>query len=840
MSRRRTAVLLLAPLLLAAAPSEVPSPESVLGFPPGKDRTLADWTEIAGYFRTLDVASPRVAVEELGKTTQGRPFLLATLTSEANHARLPEIRRANLRLADPRGLPAEEARRLVTEGKVIVALHHGIHATEVAATQTAMETAAWLARGDDPEAREVLENVVVLMLPSHNPDGTQMVTDWYEKTLGTAWEGADPPFLYHPYTGHDNNRDWYMFTQVESRLTVTHLYERWRPQVVHDLHQMGRTAARLFVPPYLDPWEPNVDPALRAAANGLGAHVAAQLTAEGKTGVVINAIYDAWSPSRAYPHTHGGIRLLSEVASARLATPVEVKPAELGARTGYDAKVASWNHPAPWPGGPWRVRDIMDYQLSATRAVLLHAARHRSYWLQNFLDVNRRAATRTSPHAFVAPAGQKDPHAVRGLLEVLRLAGVEVHRAKEPFGAAGRTFPAGSFVVAMAQPTSGFAKTVLERQAYPDLRVYPGGPPLKPYDVTAHTLPLLMGVEVVEARDAFAAALEPVADPQVPGRIEGGGRWLALGHRTGDLVAAGRLLAKGVPVRWALDPVTAKAGVVPAGALLVPASARALLTPLAAELGLQATALDALPRSLALDRPRVGLYQSYQPSMDEGWTRFVLERLAVPYVTLHDADVRAGNLRARFDAVVIPEQSASSLRAGRAPGTLPAEYTGGLGKEGGAALAAFVEAGGTLVALNTASEYAIAELGLPVANALAGVGTEFYCPGAILRVSVDTAHPLAHGLDASSVAWFEDGPAFELAEGAGTVVARYPEEDPLLSGWLLGGSKLEGRAALVEVPKGKGRVVLFGYRPQYRAQSWATYMPFVNALYLASAVPRRS
>jgi len=293
------ALLLCAASALTAVAAEVPSPESVLGFRVGEDRKLADWTQIVGYFQKLAAASPRVRVENVGATTEGNPFLVVTITSEANMARLEEIRRANLRLADPRTLSEDDARALIESGKTIVALNHGIHSTEVGASQTSMETAYALATGQDPDTLDILDKTVIVMLPSHNPDGTQKVVDWYRKSLGTPWEGGQIPFLYHKYTGHDNNRDWYMFTQVETQLTVKHLYDRWRPQVIHDLHQMGTRAARIFAPPYVDPWEPNVDPALIEAVNGIGTSVAARLTTEGKRGVVIHALYDAWTPSSA-------------------------------------------------------------------------------------------------------------------------------------------------------------------------------------------------------------------------------------------------------------------------------------------------------------------------------------------------------------------------------------------------------------------------------------------------------------------------------------------------------------------------------------------------------------
>ena len=827
---------LLAPT--APAATVVPAPESVLGFSPGEDRKLADWGQVLAWLKALAAASGRVRVEEVGRTTEGRPFVIVTVTSEANAARLEEIRLANARLADPRGLSDEEAERLVHQGRTVVAMAYSIHSTEVGGTLAALRLLYHLASSDDPRVRVMLDATVLLVVPSHNPDGTDVVTDWYRRQLGTPFEGTSPPFLYHPYVGHDNNRDWFMFTQPETRLTVRSLYHRWHPQIVHDVHQMGPRGARIFVPPYADPWEPNVDGALVAAVNALGAHVAASLITAGRSGVVTGAIFDAWTPARAYPFTHGGVRLLSETASARLATPIEVTPEERERRgAGYDPRAASANYPVPWPGGTWRLADIVETQFRASLAILEHAALNREFWLRTALAVNRRASRRREPFAFVVPAEQRDPSAVARLAEVLRLGEVEVHRARAPFEAGGRTYPAGALVVRMQQPASAFAKALLERQRYPDLREHEGGPPRRPYDVTAHTLPLLLGVEVVTASAPFAADLEPVAEGRAPpGRVEGSGPRLALGHASGELAALGSLLKEGVPVSWALTPFTDSGRPFPAGTLLVPGSARRAVSSLAGGLGFVARAVRAEPRALRLRRPRVGLYRSWVPSMDEGWTRFVFEKeMGVAYQTLHDREVRGGGLRDRFDAVVLPDQSPASLLNGHAKGSMPEAFVGGLGREGTAALRAFVEGGGTLVALDSASVFAIEQLALPVKNVLAGVEpSAFFCPGSILGARADPTQPLAHGLPERTPVWFEGSPAFEVEKGA--VVLRY-DEDPLLSGWLLGGERLKGRAALAEVPLGKGRVVLFGFRPQYRAQSRVTYAALLNALYLSAAEP---
>ena len=476
--------------------------------------------------------------------------------------------------------------------------------------------------------------------------------------------------------------------------------------------------------------------------------------------------------------------------------------------------------------------------IAASLAVLDHAARNRVFWLRTALGTARRASARRDPFAFVIPAEQRDPLAAARLFEILHTGGVEVHRARAGFVAGGQTWSAGSHAISMQQPASAFARTLLQRQRYPDLRAEPGGPPRRPYDVTAHTLPLLLGVRVEPIAAPFTADLERVEVPLVaPGRIDGDGPHLALGHTSGDLVALGRLLAAGVDVRWGLEPFADRGRSFDVGTLLVPSSAREKLEPLVFELGLSAHGVHARPRALRLRAPRVGLYRSWVPSMDEGWTRYVFEReMSVPYRNLHDREVRAGRLRDRFDAIVLPDQAATTLLSGHAPGSLPEEYTGGLGTEGMEALREFVEDGGTLVALDSATSLVIGQMDLPVRDVLADVDPgEFYCPGSILRVRTDPSRPLAHGLPEALPVWFESSPAFEADEDA--VVALYTDEEPLLSGWLLGGDRLRGRAALVEVELGKGRVILFGFRPQYRAQSRVTYTALLNALYLSAARP---
>ena len=771
---RRTTRRALAPLDTPSFLPAVPAPADVLGFTPGDDRRLASWAQMLDYFHRLDAASDRVKLEELGQTTLGRPFVVATISAPENMARLDEFKEIQRQLADPRTLGRDadkQAARLVARGKTVVLITCGIHSTEVGGNLTSMLIAHRLASSDDAEVRDILQNCIVLLVPSLNPDGVDIVKNWYDKTLGTPYEGTSPPELYHKYTGHDNNRDWYAFTQVETQLTVDKIHNVWHPQIVHDIHQQSDVGSRIFLPPYMKPVEPNVPPQIVAGYTELGNYMAADLRAKGFKGITTDSTYDAWTPARAYSHYHGGVRILSETASARLATPTTVKFSDLRSREGYDPQKESANFGPLWPGGEWHLRDITNYMTAGAFALLRHAAEHRQEWLQRFYEIGKEAVRprrEGEVFAYVLP-----PAPNRGvLLDIFKRGGVEV-TWPQPFKLNGTSYDAGTVVIPMAQPYGAFAKALLEPQHYPDLRD-PSGQPIAPYDVTAHTLSLLMGV-----------GAQPVLSPfKVPPPRRG------LGY--GDPIVPPKQVDYGV-----------------------------------------------------------ALYKSHVPAMDEGWTRWLLDnyvweisnrpytRGRLSYSSIEDQEIRRGNLRAKYNAIIIPDQAPRLILNGYRAGTMPPELTGGLGEAGVKALREFVEAGGTLVALNDASDFAIEQLKLPVRDITEGLKqTEYYAPGSILRTELDTSHPVAQGMPRESIAWVENSPVFEVdARDMERVhiIARYPiDHDPLLSGWLLGGRKLWGKAALVEVTLGKGRVYLFGFRPQYRGQSFATYPLLFNALRVKS------
>ena len=825
-------------LFLSALPAfgALPTPDSHFGHAMGADRKLVRWADVVGYFRALDAASDAVVVNELGQTTEGRPLIVAAIASPETIGDLERYRGIVAKLADPRSTDPDVAAELVVEGKPVILITCSIHSTEVASTMTAAQFAHDLLAIDTPRHRAILENTIILLVPSLNPDGVDKVHAWYERWLGGPHEGAPMIELYHKYLGHDNNRDWYIFSQQETRLVVEKLHNAWRPQIVYDVHQMGTEGARIFVPPWIDPIDPNIDPLIAQQANAFGTAMAVDLTSAGKKGVLVNGIYDYFSPARHYQSYHGAVRLLSESASARYATPVTIERSALTRKgRNYDAQSSSWNFLEPWQGGEWRLRDIVENQLITFESVLYSAALRRVDLLRNFYKIGQRVIERGSGRAFVVPREQHDRNAATRLLRTLRFGDVEIERAVKTAEIGSKTIHEGDHIVRLDQPYGAFAKTLLEVEEYPAARIYPDGPPKRPYDVTAHTLPLLMGVETFELESEVSDISSPVDEiVPAPGRLAEGNELLLSPSFDSSWIAVNRLLTAGVPVhRRSTD-----------GAFLIPAdeTVRNRLQGLATDLGLDFEASDTEAAQHArLRRPRVAIYAGHVPIMDEGWTRWLLEHYEFPFESIGNKEVVAG-IDGKYDVLILADASEQVLadgyqhQYGEGESIVPPEYRAGIGKQGAAALKSYVSAGGTILALNRAASYAIDGLGLPVENVVDKVSdSRFFAPGTLVNVEADLSHPLCFGMQRESAAWFESGPVFRVRRSHSTRVGRalrYPASGVLASGWLLGESYMADRVAVVDVPEGKGRVVLFGIRPQYRGQSNATFKMVFNGLFL--------
>jgi len=880
-------LLLLGAVLVAPAGAfgQVQTPEAFFGFRIGTDGELARYTRIVDYFAHVGEWSDRVRFEALGTATRGAPYVMATISSPANLANLPRLIEINRRLADPRGLSDEDAYRLAREGRPMYLVYASIHATEVGNTQALTEALHRLATETSPEIQELLDNIVILMIPSQNPDGQVLVVNHWNDTKGTSYDRRFPD-LYHPYVGHDNNRDWFMFTQKETRLVIEKVHKVYKPQLTHDMHQMGSTGARIFVPPYLDPYDPNVHPILAQEQSQVGMAMAGALISQGMTGVTFNAQYDLWTPARQYMVYHGQPRILTEIASVDVADPFVN---QAGADRPLGPQERRWNFPAPYRSGEWRLRQIVDYGQTALFAGFAHMAKYRVDWLENFYRVHRDWVTYDDgPYAFVIPATQRDPFETFELLDTLHFAEVEVHQAEAPFIAGGTPYDAGSWVVKLAQPYGAFAKTMLERQDYPDLRLFPGGPPQPPYDVTAQTLGLLMGVAVDTVHAPFDADLrrleriEPAPAP-MPARP----RWAyAFGPESNAaFLAVAKLQAEGVPVfRTAAEAAVGGRRLAP-GTWIVPATAaaRAAVAEVANRSGLQVVGLDrAVPTEAHRLKPgtRIGLWKAAN-NMPAGWMMWLFEQYGFNFRTIASTDFE-GDLSDSYDVIVLPS---GTTRRNIVSGLNSAEHAEmwrwafGVGDEGWAKLAAWVRDGGHLVAIGSAVETARQLLDLPIETVLpapnaggGGARTEtgsvpasdvirtlrnafqspaalaetlttqvvpansvFYCPGSLLANEFDTTHPVAYGMPASWPVFFRFDQAYRMRPSFDTpsrVVARYPESGELVaSGWLLGGDLLRDQANVVAFEVGRGSVVTLGSQIDFRAQPRATFKLLFNAIF---------
>jgi hypothetical protein len=839
-------------VLVAAAEAQgIQSPEQRFGFKMGADTKLVKWPEIVEYFQALDAASDKVTVAEIGKSTLGNPIIVAYISSPQNLANLDKYKSISQRLAKPRNLTPEEAGRLVAEGKVVASISCSIHASEIAASQLSMELAYDLVTRDTPQIRQILDNVILLLAPSHNPDGNIMVIDWYNKNLGTPFENAPMPWLYHKYVGHDNNRDWYMLNLQETRVVTDFYFQQWFPQVLYDIHQMGRSGARLFVPPFLDPLNPNVHPLVWRETNLIGTNMFRELEERGKTGVADSIAYTSWwqGTSLMQPWWHNMGSVLTEGASADLATPVFQKPEELtGNRPGLLEYRLSRNFTHPWPGGWWRLRDLVEYEYAAAMAFLDTAAKYRENFLRNISTMGRDAIEKGKqepPYAFIVPANQHDPNTAVKMLNILMMQGAEVHQANADFVADSVKYPKGSWVLLLSQPFRPFVKDIMEAQVYPDLRWYPGGPPIPPYDVAGYTLPLQMGVKTVAVASAFDADLSPIKKAELaPGKVEGAGTAYIIGHGTNDsLIAVNRLLKAGAEVYWSQQAFTAGGSEYPAGTIVVPAKAgvQAQMTSIAKELFLPVRAASGVTgQGYRLKPIRVALYNPWGGNADEGWTKWLFEQYEFPFTEVHNAEIKAGDLRGRFDVVVLAEQSMDGILKGIPEGTIPPEYAGGIDNDGLVDLKEFVEAGGTLITIGASGALPIKGFGLPVRDVLDGVKDDvFFCPGSILQVEVDTKSPVGFGMEPKASAFFARNSAYEIVPSFTSaepkVVAKYAAQGLLQSGWILGEKNLADRAAVVDVPWGKGHVVLLGFKVQNRAQPHGTFKLLFNALYFGTA-----
>jgi len=822
---RSLRLLLACGFFLGLSAQEITTPEKFFGFQLGADKKMARWDKIVEYYAVLEKQSAgRMKVTNMGPTSMGNPFLMVIITSPANMGKLDRLREVNSRLSDPRGLSEAQAPALVGEGKAIVVQSMSMHATEIGGTQMAPELAYDLLARKDDETRRILDNVIFIEVPCFNPDGEIMVADWYNKQLGTPYEGTNPPWLYQKYAGHDNNRDAFQTNIPDSQYMARILFTEWKPEAYVDHHGMGGNGARIFLPPYAEPVRPGADPILWRELSWYGAHMAYKEEEAGLSGAINNAIYSGWGHFGFHWITpfHNIAGMLTESAAARLASPQFMHLDQLRGNTRnlpvYEAETI---FPNPWPGGWWHLRDIVDRQKVAAWATLDLAARNHETVLWNAYLKGKRQTERGAagkPAAYLVSTLQHDRLTSIKMVNKLLIQGIEIQRATQPFTtAAGMTYPTGSFVVSMAQPKMGLIRYLLGRTFYPDNEWTRNrdGSPTRPYDMATDTMFEYMGVRVDPVDELGEVALQKLTGPVQPaGEVRGTnasrGSGYSMDGRLNDSFRAANLLwEKNVALRRVDKP---SAGLRPGDFLVAPGS-EAVLQDVARQTGVDFTPLRAAVSTSAHDiaRQRIAMYQRYGGgNIDEGWTRLVLEQFNFPYTSIFDPEIKKGSLNDKYDVLIFPNDSTATItgeaaaaggvatgRGGRGGagggdgggrgggegggrgggegggrgggegggrgGNTPPEYRTGLGTEGVTTVREFVQKGGTLVTLNAATAFPVDRLGIGVRNVLTGKTTkEFWCPGSTLKATFDNTNPLAYGMPSQGLALYLDSPAFEI------------------------------------------------------------------------------
>ncbi|MEW6508255.1 MAG: M14 metallopeptidase family protein [Bacteroidota bacterium] len=842
-----------------AISQQMKSPEEFLGYKVGTDYKIADYETIQKYFKHLAEFSNQIIYQEIGKSSQKRNMFMAVISSEENIRDIEKYRGINRKLSDPRKTSDSEVESLVKEGKTIVLVTCNIHSTEIASSQMSMELAYNMITGkSSKEVIDAMNNVIFILMPSINPDGTTMIVDWYNKHLGTEFDGAPMPWLYHIYSGHDNNRDWFMFNLQETKNVVKVAFHDWLPQIWLDEHQMGSNGARLFVVPYKDPINPNVNPLIWRWAGLIGSYTALDLEKQGYNGIISNALFEGWwqGPASDCGMWHNQISLLSEMASVNIASPIFIDPSEVRATNEITTFDIRTNYPNPWRGGWWRLRDIVNYEIALTEALIKISSQYKNEILYNYYRMAKESiekGKKEKPFAYVIPRDQNDPVTTSKMIEILQLGAVEVNFSGKEFVVDNIIYPANSYIIYLAQPNGRYAKDLMEEQRYPDLRKSRTESPIVPYDVAGWTLPYLMGVKTYQIDRPFEVESVQLSDANFPqGKVseKPGKYFVARSGLNVNSTLINRLHKAGIPVYWSTEKLILENKTFNQGSVIVEVNnnSKEIINKAAEDLHFQFDIAGQIEKEKIkeIKKLNVGLYQPWTANMDEGWTRLLLENYEFNFVTMHNKDFKDKNLKKKFDVIILPDMSGDLIKNGKPSGDAarfsrpkPAEYDSGLGKVGLENLKNFIEKdGGYVITLGQACNFAIEDLGLRVTNTLKNLRNEdFFCPGSLLRISVDNTQPIGYGMDEESIGYVSDKIAFATTTPFGkydrSVVVRFPDKELLKSGFLLGEDYLFKRAAVVDVKQKNGHVILFGFKAQNRHWTFGTFKLLFNAIHSA-------
>ena len=891
---RLATLLALATLAPAPATAQLTSPEEQFGFRIGTDYQLINYEQLTEYWHVLARQSDRMTLESIGRTAEGREQWMATITSPANMADLARYREIARRLARAEGLTEEDARALAAEGKAVVWIDGGLHATEVLTIQQLMELAWQMVSRDDAETMRILDEVILLAVHA-NPDGHALVANWYmrhDDPLERSSRGV--PVLYQKYAGHDNNRDFYMASLAESENMNRVMYREWFPQIVFNHHQTGPSGTVMFAPPFRDPPNHNLDPIILTSLDQVGSAMHHRMVVEGKGGTTMRsgAGYSTWwnGGLRTTPYFKNMIGLLTETIGHP--TPIEIP-------FHPDRQLTRGDLPLPVTPGRWHFRQSVDYSQTANRAVLDYASRNREHllfniWRMGMNSIERggrdswtvlpgwidevaeevgargsledyeshlRDPARRDARGYILPADQRDFPTATRFVNALLKGGVKVHRAAADFSVAGKDYPAGSYVVTAAQAFRPHVLDMFEPQAHPNDFQYPGGPPMAPYDNAGWTLALQMGVEFDRILDGFGGPFEEIewlAEPT--GGVVAGAESPAgyvVDHVNAAFVAVNRVLAGRREVYWVEGTFGAAGVSFEPGAFYIPASSttRSQLEEWAERLGVSFHGVAAAPAgAFELTRARVGLWDRYGGSMPSGWIRHVLEDFEFDFEVVYPPEIDEDNLNRRFDVIVLPDGAMGGRGRNRwfaDPGeefvaTLPdslRDRVGSLTSEKSVpALREFLEKGGAVIAIGSSTALG-GELGLPLADFLVDDDGEplrrddYFTPGSIHDIRVEHGSPVTHGLGDRVNVLHSHSPVYRIEDGAANVrrLAWYDTAEPLVSGWAWGQHHLRGGTSMIEARIGAGKLFLFGPKITFRSQSHGTFPLLFNGIHYGAA-----
>lgn len=849
----------------ATSQSAITSPEKHFGFIPGSDYNLFTYEELIDYLMKLDKASPMVKMEEIGVSPMGRKMYLVFISSEKNINNLPRLREINRELALNPSLAEARRKEYISEGKVFFLATLSMHSTEVAPSQAAPLIAYQLVTTGDPLIKKYLDDVVYMMVPNHNPDGMDLVVENYRKYKGTQYEGASLPQVYHKYVGHDNNRDFVSLTQEDTR-AIARIYNLdWFPQVMVEKHQMGSTGIRYFVPPAHDPIAENVDGELWSWTGVFGTNMLRDLTGAGLTGVGQKTIFDMyWPGSTETCIWKNVIGMLTEAASVREASPVYIEPNELQASgKGLSEYDKSINFPVPWPGGWWRLGDIVKLEIGSTLSVIRTSSLHRQEILKFRNDICRREVERgqnEAPYYYVVPAAQADQSELVRFVNLMREHGVKGYRLTADYALDGINLKAGDFVYPLAQPFRAFVKEVMEKQEFPVRHYSPGGAIIRPYDVTSWSLPLHRGLtsyEISQRDPAFENKIKLYDQDYAP--VQGSYRLPALFPATsnGSFMAAFMAAGRGMKVERLDNETVIDGKTFGKGSFVISEGEQSALDAIAREACTEpvyAGRAGSLPAS-EIKIPRIALVETYFSDMDAGWTRYLFDTYHIPYTILHPDEFEGAGIEDKYDIIIFPGTQKNLLITGK-PGTdggaymsnYHPDYQKGMGKKGLEKLLLFINNGGTVISWGQSTDLFTGllemtvnekteEFTLPYSNTADQARREgLNIPGSLVRLELKEDHPLTYGMPPSTGVFYRGNPLFTTSvprfDMDRRVIGHFPEKDILLSGYCEKEELLASQPAMLWIKKGKGQVVLYSFNPQFRASTQGAYKLLFNALFL--------